>query len=217
MARSDSFLDAVKHVLKEISKEMLTATERQLTDFLEGGKFSDNLPASVMDTKKSSPLTNMMGENAFGDMDFDIQKRRRCTTHHRTTIHMLKRNRTGNRIEKKTDDEASRILKAAKKAKIFRKQHKLQEKIVRLKIRERLSLKMNNKEAKRDWLLTSNRSLTVLSHGGPCTTASDIDRLAQSGLHAVKAQIRYEKIVLGSKSVKYFSRYDFLKMINLAH
>ena len=200
MARSASFLDAVKHALQEISKEMLTVTEQQLADFLEGGKFGDNLPASVMDTMKSFPLTNMIGENAFGDMDFDIQKRRRCTTHHRTTIHMLKRNRTGNWIEKKTDDDSSRILKAAKKkAKMLRKQHKLQEKIVRLKIRERLIENEQQKKLKEERLTAHKQQIidNVLSHGGPCRTASDVDRLAQSGLDAVKAQIRYEKIVLG--------------------
>ena len=86
---------------------------------------------------KSLPLADMTGMNIFADMDIDIQKLRQCTTHHLSTIHMLKRNRTGNWIEKKTDDDSSRILKAAKKkAKILRKQYKLLGKTVRLKITE---------------------------------------------------------------------------------
>ena len=52
LAKSALFPDAVKHALQELSKEMLTVTERQLTDFLEGGKYSDRLSAEVMDTMK---------------------------------------------------------------------------------------------------------------------------------------------------------------------
>ena len=88
---------------------------------------------------------------------------------------MFKRNRTGKWIEK-TDDESSRILKAAKKkAKILRKQYKLPEKIIRLKIREQ------QKKLKEERLAAHKQQIidSVLGHRGPCRAASDVDRLAQ--------------------------------------
>ena len=181
---------------------MLTVTERQLADFLAGGKYSDRLSAEVMDTMTSFPLTNMVGENSSGNMDFDIQKRRHCVTNHRTTTHMLKRNKTGDWSEEKTDEEMARILKTVrKKAIFFRKQHKLQEKVVRLKIQERLIRNKQSKKHQEEKLAAQRQKIIedVLSCGVPCRAAADVDRLLQSGLgvNAIRSQIRYKKTVLG--------------------
>ena len=100
--------------------------------------------------------------------------------------------------QEKQDWQQSRILKAAKKkANILRKQHKLQEKIIRLKTRECFIEKEQQKKLKQERLAAHKQQIidSMLSHRGPCRTASDVDRLAKSGLDAVKAQVRYEKIV----------------------
>ena len=65
-----------------------------LKDLLEGGKYSTLLCYEDQKTLQHCRLTNVMGENAFGHMNFDMGKRRHTTFHHRFTTQMLGRNKT---------------------------------------------------------------------------------------------------------------------------
>ena len=76
-----------------LMRDVLITTTAQLKDFLEGGKYSTPLCYEEQKTLQHCPLTNLMGGNAFGDMDFDMGKRRHTTFHHRSTTQMLCRNK----------------------------------------------------------------------------------------------------------------------------
>jgi len=122
---------------KAIFQELLAVTQRQLADFLMVGKFGHEPTEEDKAILSHCPLTNLTGENAFGDMDFNLGKRRHCNLHHRTTTHMLKRNKTSKWLDSKAPAESSSILKTAKKnAKMLRRKHREQERLVKMKIKE---------------------------------------------------------------------------------
>ena len=124
---------------KDIFRELLAVTQRQLADFLVDGKFGHAPTKEDKAILSHCPLTNLIGENAFGDMDFDLDKRRHCSLHHRTTTHMLKRNKTSKWLDSKAPAESTSILKTAKKnAKMLRRKHRDQERLVKMKIKERV-------------------------------------------------------------------------------
>ena len=77
-----------------VLQELLAMTQHQLADFLVAEKFGREPTEEDKAILSHCPLTNLIGENAFRDMDFDLGKRRHCSLHHRTTTHMLKRNKT---------------------------------------------------------------------------------------------------------------------------
>ena len=56
-----------------LMRDVLITTRTQLKDFLEGGKYSTPMCYEDQKTLQHCPLTNLMGENASGDMDFDTQ------------------------------------------------------------------------------------------------------------------------------------------------
>ena len=73
--------------------EALGVTKRQLEDFLPGGKFED-MDECMKEQLMHYPLTNLEGENAFGDFDFDVCKRGNASLHIRSSMHSIKRNTT---------------------------------------------------------------------------------------------------------------------------
>ncbi|GFR82131.1 LOW QUALITY PROTEIN: hypothetical protein ElyMa_002357600 [Elysia marginata] len=66
--------DLVVKVLKVCFEKMLVVTKRQLTEFLEDGAYAGELTATQLSQLENCPLTNLIGERAFGDLDFDMQK-----------------------------------------------------------------------------------------------------------------------------------------------
>ena len=56
--------------LRQVSKECATVTLRQLNDFITGDFSKENHELSS--SLKNCPLTNLVGESSFGDLDFDI-------------------------------------------------------------------------------------------------------------------------------------------------
>ena len=78
---------------KLVCTEALAVTKRQLSDFLGDGIFvnvEENVKAKLM----HCALTNLIGESAFGDFDFDISKRRNASLHNRSAVHCTRRNQT---------------------------------------------------------------------------------------------------------------------------
>ena len=68
--------------LQQLIPKFIEVIDTQLADFLEGGKYGDPRP-ELVDQLLHCPLTNLLGERMFGDLDFDIQKRRHASNHHR--------------------------------------------------------------------------------------------------------------------------------------
>ena len=115
-------------------------------------------------------------------------------------------------LSEKEEDEAAKLLSLARKqSKHLRDHHRQQEKIVTLKIREKL-LENEGQKRLREAAVAKKRSdlvRAVLVHGGPCETKRDVKRLRQrleeTGQRpsvikeTLKNEIRFQKTVLNSK------------------
>ena len=86
--------DRVKLILKAVWAGCVAVTERQLVDFLPGGKFHGVEDPELRARLQHSKLTNLVGEQAFGDLDFSLFKRRNASLHHLSSINIMKRNKT---------------------------------------------------------------------------------------------------------------------------
>ena len=156
------------------------------------------------------PLTNLLGENVFGNYDFDMGQRHHCLTHHRTTTHMLCHNKTAKWLSRKMSADTASLIKFAQtKGRSLRQDHRQQEQVVMLQIREKLvedERKKNLHEAGQ-----AEVKQQILRHPitcrGPCETSVDVDclihRLQRDKdcvlLESLKDQIRYQKTILGRK------------------
>ena len=128
--------EAVADAISRMLHHMLVRTRTQLKDFLQGGNYGAPPSPEMEQILKHCPVTNLIGENAFGDLDFDMNRRRHTTFHHRSTMQMWKHNRTGQWLSGKQEEEQTRLMSIARKhGKILRYNHRQQEKIVMLKIR----------------------------------------------------------------------------------
>ena len=193
-------------------KDVLNTTRTQMKDYLEGGKYSTPLSYKDQKTLQNCPLTNLLAENAFGDMDFDMGKRRHATFHHRSSTHMLQHNKAASWLSEKEEDAAAKLLCLVRKlSKHLRDHHRRQEKIVTMKIREK-RLENERQKCLREAAVAKNLSdlvRPVLAHGGPCETKTPVKLLRQwleetgQGPNAIKEalknEIRFQKTVLNSK------------------
>ena len=57
----------VKVILQELCSGLVTVTERQLADFLPEGRYHDVLEDDQRGKMNHSHLTNLIGEQMFGD------------------------------------------------------------------------------------------------------------------------------------------------------
>ena len=94
-------VEIITRCLKCMCVEALGVTKRQLEDFLPGGKFED-MDECMKEQLMHYPLTNLVGESAFGDFDFDVCKRRNASLHIRSSMHSIKRNKTVEFISSKS-------------------------------------------------------------------------------------------------------------------
>ena len=198
--------DIFKLTFSTLCSKSLQVLERQLSDFVGDGVFAGNIPQDVLDVLQRCPLTNLVGERLFGDLDFDMSKRRRASLNSRTAINMWKHNRTGAWMRQKKKREAVRLLTLARtKREECRHRSRENERKVREAIRERLEQNKRIKEEKE--ILERERHLKivtdVLSQGGLCTTKESIDELMKekNRVDNLKAQIRYRKVVMNQKSL----------------
>ncbi|GFO13747.1 uncharacterized protein PoB_004025200 [Plakobranchus ocellatus] len=134
---------------QEIAKKSSLVLKHQLADFLEGGIFGGELPENLMSLLNTCPLTNLVEERLFGDLDFDMSKRRPSSTHHRSTINMWKHNKTAHWLKRKTIKEKYKILRSAsKKGPALRKKHREDDMAVKEKIKQKLTMNEQSKKRK---------------------------------------------------------------------
>lgn len=192
--------------------KFLEVTRNQLSCFVTGGKYGGP-PAEIPEGMEHCPLTNLLGENVFGHLDYDMGHRRHSSLHHRSTTLMMQHNRTAQWLSKKShEDFASLMTFARKKGPGLRKQHRQQERIIRLKLQERRAENERRKLQKSLQLAELKAAIIrrLREHGGPCGTSADVDSLLQRLRHqraaviveALKDEIRYHKTVLGLKHLR---------------
>ncbi|KAK2139979.1 hypothetical protein LSH36_1525g00035, partial [Paralvinella palmiformis] len=112
--------DAIDHqiiVLGELCAGLVIVTERQLADFLPEGRYHSVPENNPLRGKiKHSHLTNLIGEQMFGDLDFSLFKRRSAFLFHHSTINILKRNRSVSAwFLKKSNEEQAKLLNLSAK------------------------------------------------------------------------------------------------------
>ena len=83
-----------KVALQKIMKSFIICTERQLSDFLPDGKYGNEPTPEMRDLLKHCKVTNLVAENAFGDLDFSQYRRRHASLHFHSGVQMVKQNKT---------------------------------------------------------------------------------------------------------------------------
>lgn len=127
---------AVSDAISKMLRDMLITTRTQLKDFLQNGQYRSVPLPDVAQTLKHCPVTNLIGENAFGDLDFNINKRRHTSLHHHSSTQMWRANKTGKWLSGKGEQERTNLMLLARKEdRLLRRRQQQQEKIVMLKIR----------------------------------------------------------------------------------
>ena len=202
-------------VMKTLAEEFVLVIEHQLSDFLPDGKYG--MPPSDKDRQRMShcQLTNLLGEACFADLDYSMFKNRRASLHHHSTLNMLKRNKMVGWLEQKSEAEQAQLLSRARKlGPQMRQTDRKQELIVLEELRNAMDRKRREEHEeharKEEKLrkLKENILQCVTHQGGPCQSTGDIIRLLQEQktqgekIKALKMQIDYEKIILGSSSPK---------------
>ena len=97
MLDSQQETEEVKRILNKLCKGCLETTKTQLADFFSRSREGKYHGVQDDDTRKQlqhSKLTNLIGEQAFGDLDFSLFERCNASLHHHSTINMLKRNKS---------------------------------------------------------------------------------------------------------------------------
>ena len=194
--------EEVDKVLQQLMPSLLNVLRRQMCDFLEGGTYG--IP-NFLPELSHCPLTNLLGENVFGDLDYDISKSRHSTTHHRSSTNMLAHNKTSAWLHNQNNSDQL-LAFARRKGKTLRKDHQHQEKIVKLRLQQKLQEQRQRKAAREAKQAATVNAIIqrLLAQGGPCKTPDDVDRLLsglteRDALNFLKDQIRYLKLVLNKK------------------
>ena len=205
--------------VEEVFRKMCVACEevltRQLSDFIDDGVFAGEIPTEVMAVLQTCPLSNLTGERLFGDLDYDIQKRRNASLHLRSSINMWRHNRTGFWLRTKKKKTAIHFLSRARSCGPEARRKSVEnEKKVRCVIIERL--KENERIKREKELKERTKHLDILNavvdQGGVCTTKEEVDRLMEGGrrVESLKAQIRYRKVILKEKDLSLTGDYTHL-------
>lgn len=199
----------VLDILQKLCAAYKDVVQRQLVDFLPEGRYHNIQDEEQRQKMKHSKITNLLGEECFGDLDFSIFKRRHASLHHHSTINMLKRNDTLNWFEAKSKSEQERLLTICDlKSGELRRNHQMIQKLVLQERRENLKKNKIAKAKKAAELLSKKRKIVdrIKQHGGPCTIGKDIALILNNldtnteRVEALKDEIRYHKMVLGAKS-----------------
>ena len=130
--------DLVLRILNQVCSECATVTLRQLQDFIIGdfSKEGDELRSVLT----NCPLTILVGESSFGDLDYDIKRRSHCSDLKRSAAHCIKRNKTASLfLDKKSPKvRAGLFSMARKKSKELIEEAKLHHVDVSIKIKEKM-------------------------------------------------------------------------------
>ena len=200
----------VMATLWKISKEVIITINNQLKDFLEGGHYYHVTDPELQQRMKHCKLTNLVGEQAFRDLDFSIFKRCYASLNHHSTVQMMKWNKLISMWFSSKDEEEQKCLLnlSAEKAPLLRQQHLLEEKDC--DARRRIVLEQNHQKKEVVQVKKSNKINEIIAlmqrHRGPCQKAADVHHLLftykkrTDQIVALKAELQYHKIVLSSKS-----------------
>ena len=110
----------------------LSVTNRQLVEFLSGD-FLDTDDNTKFELTHC-PLTNLVGESAFGDFDFDVGRCRSTSLHNRSAVHCIQRNKSMKFMSRKSLSCKSKLFSAARKfGPILKQKHREVENEVQLK------------------------------------------------------------------------------------
>ena len=196
-----------KLTLEKLMSSFVLCTERQLNDFLPGGKFGETCSSEQRAAMQHCKLTNLVSENEFGDLDFSQFRRRHASLHFHSSIQIVKRNKTiSHWLSSKSEMEQSKLLKiAGHKARELRLKHAAAEKAVVKRNLERMEEHFRKKLEKEASQVETRRNIVkaVKAHGGPCTGSKDVVKLLRTcksdsqRLKVLKDEIRYLKQVLG--------------------
>ncbi|KAK3082444.1 hypothetical protein FSP39_003748 [Pinctada imbricata] len=118
--------DVLFTAIKIICNAMSNTVNKQLSDFLEGGKYSCQPTEEEMKRTSFSHVTNLGCEHHFGDLDSSQRRRPHSSLHHHSSIQLLKRNRTGlmKWVEGMDNTSRTAVMKTARKeGKILRSIH----------------------------------------------------------------------------------------------
>ena len=138
----NTFLKSVLHVLLSSCGDVL---KRQLSDSVEDEKFS-----SIPEHPSQCLLTNLVGQNAFGDYNFQKSKHRCASLFHHSSLHMAKHNKVDSWLNTKSAEEYAVLMRYARKfAKILPQKHHLREREVMFAVREKM---LENAAAQQDTL-----------------------------------------------------------------
>lgn len=101
--------------MQQMATELLIVTDRQLADFLCGGKYSQEPSPQMRERLSHCLLTNLIGEACFADLDYSMFKSRAASLHFHSGKNMLKRNRTISQwLSRKSLAEQGELLKRAR-------------------------------------------------------------------------------------------------------
>lgn len=91
---SDSEKILILKSFQELIRRSSVVLKRQLANFLDGRVWGGVISEDLLSLLNTCPLINLAEERLFGDLDFDMMKRRHESTHHRSTINVWKHNTT---------------------------------------------------------------------------------------------------------------------------
>lgn len=200
----------IADILQKLCGKFLQVTERQLTDFLPGGRYHNVQDLSTKERMAHCQLTNLIGEACFGDLDFSIFKRRNASIHHHSTVNMLKRNKTmSDWFNKKSIGDQTKLLTLSTKlGPKLRVEHMESQQAVETKTQNILKETKQKQEEKLQKNIEYKQNIVKLvkEYGGPVTSPSDVDiiyeqqKLKSKKLDFLKTEMKYLKFVLGVKS-----------------
>ena len=202
-------------MFKMISKQCIEVLDRQLHDFLPGGVYGDVLPLELQKFLDTCPLTNLTGERMFGDLDYDMTRRRRASTLLRSTVNMWKHNKTSRFLDQKSPNALRNTMASGRKhGKELKLKHAAAVKRVREKIKARI-LENERKKVDKDVQDKERQSALlndILSQGGLCQTKADLDQLSRgpNALQNLKAQIRFRKFYMNAKELRITGNFNSL-------
>ncbi|KAK6171723.1 hypothetical protein SNE40_018161 [Patella caerulea] len=94
---------------------MLKCVNKQLVDFLPGGKFCNPENAENLAPTEFAHVTNLACEHHFGDLDSSQRRRPDAPMHHHSSVQLLKRNRQSmmNWLDQMPHDDRAKIIKTS--------------------------------------------------------------------------------------------------------
>lgn len=204
-----------KSTFKAICEKSLDVLTPQLSDFLDGGVYGGELPTDIQVLLDTCPLTNLTGERLFGDLDYDMTKRRTASTFLRSTISMMKHNNLSAFIDSKTPIELDAIMSSGRKqGKKLKDKHKEAKRQAKEELKAKLIENERLKKEKELQEIERRASLMtdVIAQGGICHTKEDLDLLMEKPqrMKNLKIQIRFHKYYLNAPDLKLTGNYQML-------